>query len=140
MAYREKLAWVMSIVLILAGSFYGWEVIGHGLAIGEIPPPSLGLAVVYVFLVVIGSIIGAAGTALLNIGEAEQPADERETIILDKAGHWSGYILGAAVVFGVLHYWYYEDGRLLFHSVVAGLMLSQIAEYVFQIVLYRRGV
>jgi len=28
----------------------------------------------------------------------------------------------------------------MFHWVVGGLMLSQIAEYVFQIILFRRGV
>jgi hypothetical protein len=32
------------------------------------------------------------------------------------------------------------DANLLFHIVMAALILSQIAEYAFQILLYRRGV
>ena len=140
MAFREKLAWVMVIVLTLAGGFYAWEVIGFGLALNAVPPPSIKLAVVYVGIVIIGSIIGASSVAAQNSEEANVPADERERIILDKAGHWSGYVLAAGAVVGALHYWSHQDGHLMFHLVVAGLMLSQIAEYVFQIILFRRGV
>jgi len=60
--------------------------------------------------------------------------------VIDRAGHWSGYVLALGAVAGALHYWSNQDGHLLFHIVVAGLMLSQIAEYVFQIILFRRGV
>ncbi len=137
MAFRERLAWVMSIVLILAGGFYAWEVVGHGLALNAVPPPSIKLAVVYVGFVIIGSIIGASSVAARTTEDANAPPDEREQIIIDKAGHWSGYVLAAGAVIGVLHYWSDQDGHLMFHLVVAGLMLSQIAEYVFQIILFR---
>lgn len=140
MAFREKLAWVMSLVLILAGGFYAWEVLGHGLALKAVPPPSIKLAFVYVGLVIIGSIIGASSVALQNTAEANAPADERERTIIDKAGNWSGYVLGLCAVVGALQYWVTQQGHLMFHCVVIGLMLSQIAEYVFQIVLFRRGV
>ena len=137
MAFRERLAWVMSIVLILAGGFYAWEVVGHGLALNAVPPPSIKLAVVYVGFVIIGSIVGAVSVAARTTEDANAPPDEREQIIIDKAGHWSGYVLAAGAVIGVLHYWSDQDGHLIFHLVVAGLMLSQIAEYVFQIILFR---
>ena len=88
----------------------------------------------------IGSIVGAAGVALQNTEEANAPADERERIILDKAGKWSGYLVGLFAMLGVLHYWMFQEGNILFHLVVAGLMLSQIAKYVSQVVLFRRGV
>ncbi len=139
MAFREKLAWVMSVVLILAGLYYAGYVLGQGLALEAVPPPSIRLAFVYVGLVMAGAIIGASSVALQNTEEANAPADERERIILDKAGHWSGYVLGVCAVCGALVYWTTQYGHVMFHLVVAGLMLSQIAEYVFQIVLYRRG-
>ena len=139
MAFRERLAWAMSIVLILAGGFYAWEVVGYGLALNAVPPPSIKLAIVYVGFVIIGAIIGAISVAARNTEDANAPPDERERIIIDKAGHWSGYILAAGAVMGVLYYWSDQDGHLMFHWVVAGLMLSQIAEYVFQIILFRRG-
>ena len=139
MAFREKLAWVMSLVLILEGGFYAWEVLGHGAALNAVPPPSIKLAFVYVGLVIAGATIGASSVALQNTEEANAPADERERIILDKAGNWSGYVLGVCAVCGVLYYWTVQDGHVLFHAVVAGLMLNQISEYVFQIILFRRG-
>ena len=144
MSFREKLAWVMSVVLALAGGFYAWEVAGHGLALSAVPPPSIKLAIAYVGIVIAGSIIGAASVAFQNTEEADAPADERERIILDKAGNWSSYVLGAGAVTGALIYWvfYWSDqgAHLMFHFVVAGLMLSHIVEYVFQIFLFRRGV
>jgi hypothetical protein len=139
MAFREKLAWAMSIVLTLAGGFYAWEVIGHGLVLNAVPPPSIKLAFVYVGFVIIGAMIGTSSVALQNTEEANAPADERERIIIDRAGHWSGYVLAFFAVAGALHYWSDQDGHLMFHWVVAGLMLCQIADYVFQIILFRRG-
>ena len=41
---------------------------------------------------------------------------------------------------GLWHYAVNMDGNMLFHLVFLSLMLGQIADYVFQVVLYRRGV
>jgi len=43
-------------------------------------------------------------------------------------------------IIGVLQYYAQRDGDLMFQIVMAGLMISQFAEYVFQIFLFRRGV
>ena len=140
MSFREKTAWVMGVLLLAAGGFYIWEVVGAGLAVKAIPDPSLKLIIVYIAIVIIGSIISISGLAVSAPEDAEAPADERERIIQDRAGHWSGYILAFAAVTAVLHYWSEANGHLMFHVLVIGLMLSQISDYVFQIVLYRRGV
>ncbi len=140
MSFREKTAWVMLIVLILAGGFYVWEVLGHAYAIGAVPPPSLKLAYVYVGIVVIGAIIGMASLGAAMPDEAEMPADERERLAINKAGNWSGYILAFLAISGLVHFWVDGNGNVLFHFVVAGLLLSQLIEYVFQIWLFRRGV
>lgn len=139
MSFREKTAWVMLILLTLAGGFYAWEVMGHAIAINGAPPPSLKLAFVYVAIVIIGSVIGLSGLGISEPDEANAPADERERVIIDRAGNWSGYVLAAGAIIGVLHYWSQGDANLMFHVVVAGLMLSQIAEYAFQIFFYRWG-
>ena len=39
------------------------------------------------------------------------------------------YVLAAGAIAGALHYWSNLDGHLMFHLVVAGLMASQLAEY-----------
>ncbi|GAB5458637.1 MAG: hypothetical protein Hens3KO_16670 [Henriciella sp.] len=140
MSFREKTAWVMMTLLIAAGGFYAWEVIGHALAIGSAPPPSGKLAMVYLLIVIAGTIIGMSSLAGREPDEASAPVDEREQIAIDKAGNWSGYVLAVPAIAGVLHYWTHSDGDLLFHTIVGALMLCQIAEYGSQIWLYRRGV
>lgn len=140
MSFREKSAWGFMILFSLAGAFYAWEVVGNGLAIGEVPPPSFKLAAVYIGLVVIGAIISQSSLAASSAEEADLPADERERVAIDRAGNWSGIILAFGAIAGALHFYSFEDGRLMFHIVVGALMLSQIADYAFQIWLFRRGV
>jgi hypothetical protein len=140
MPFREKTAWVMMTLLTLTGAFYAWEVAGHAMSIGWAPPPSIKLIFVYVGLVIIGSIVGMTSIAVVTPKEANAPADERDRIISDKAGNWAGYVLALPALAGALVFWVIQDGNILFHAVIAGLMLSQIAEYAFQIWLYRRGV
>ena len=77
--------------------------------------------------------------ALLTPKEANAPADERERPLLDRAGHWSGVVLGAGAVTSLLHFFDHQDGVLLFHMIMGSLILSQIAEYAFQITLIRRN-
>lgn len=140
MSFREKSALGFLVLFSLAGAFYAWEVIGAGLAMGDVPPPSFKLAAVYVGLVVLGAIVSQASIAASSADEADLPADERERVAIDRAGNWSGIMLAFGVIAGVLHFYAYEDGRLMFHVVVGALMLSQIADYAFQIWLFRRGV
>jgi len=139
LSLREKTAWAMSVLLTAAGAFYAWEVGGAWLAGGAAPPPSIKLAWVYVCIVVAGAIISMSTLGASDPKGADQRPDERERVVLDRAGNWSGYILAAGVIGGLLHYYVHRDGNLLFHAATAGLMFSQIAEYVFQITLYRRG-
>ncbi len=140
MSFHEKTAWVMSVLLTLAGGFYAFEVIGRWGAEGVPPPPSIKLAIVYVAIVVIGAIVSFSAVAANNADEANAPMDERERLISDRAGNWSGIILGGGILIGAAHYFVGQHGDLFFHTVIAALMISQIAEYVLQIVLHRVGV
>jgi len=140
MSFREKSAWAMAIVLIAAGAFYFNKVVRISQALGETAPPMIGLMIGYVVMVVIASIIVMSVLAVMSAKEADAPADERERIIADRAGNWSGYVLAVPVFGAMLHYSVTLDGNRLFHMVFLSFMLSQIAEYIFQIILYRRGV
>ncbi len=140
MSFREKTAWAMSIILTLSGLFYFDKVIGVSQAIGQTAPPIIGFVIAYVVLVVIASIIIMSVLGASAADEANAPADEREKLVVDRAGHWSGYILAFGVAIGLFHFWAQGDGNFLFHACFASLMLSQIAEYGFQIWFLRRGV
>jgi len=140
MSFREKTAWAMSFILFMAGAWYFTKIVNASNALGQTSPPDLRFFIGYVALVVITSIIVSIILAATSGKEANAPADERETAILHKAGHWSGYILALGAFTGLWHFGWLGDGNLLFHIIFGALMLSQIAEYVFHIFLYRRGV
>ena len=59
--------------------------------------------------------------------------------MLQRAGNWSGTILGLGMVTALLHYLQHGNGNLLFHTMLGSLIVSQIAEYAFQIALLRRS-
>lgn len=140
MPFREKTAWVMTLILTGAGVYYFQKVASLSGALGETAPPVMAFLIGYVVLVVLASIAGNIALAIMSPKEAEAPADEREKVILDKAGHWSGYIMAVGVISALLNYAVFQDGHMLFHAAFGSLMASQIAEYLIQIVLYRRGV
>ena len=139
MSFHEKTAWVMGIILAVAGVYYFNMVARASSALGEVSPPVIGFVIAYVVLVVIASIIAMSVLGIANQQEANAPADEREKRALDKAGHWSGYVMAVGVFSGLLHYSVTQDGDMLFHVAFGSLMLSQIAEYGLQIWFYRRG-
>ena len=139
MSFREKSAWGMAVVLSAGAVFYFDKVIGVSRATGETAPPLIGFVIAYVVLIVIASVIVMSVLAVSAGKEANAPADERERIIADKAGNWSGYVLAVPALGALWHYTVHMDGNMLFHLIFLSLMLSQIAEYVFQIVLFRRG-
>ncbi len=138
MAFQEKSAWVMIVALTVTGLFYLNMVIGlsgpHGLA-----PPFLPSLIVYTVALTAVAILGHIVIAVLSPKEASAELDERERSITYRASHWSGYILGGGVVFSLVWYLFSYDGNRFFYSVFASLVLSALAEYIIQVVLYRRG-
>jgi hypothetical protein len=136
MSFREKSAWVMAAVMIVAGLYYLSMVVAALQATGEAP---IGELVPYVTLVVVGSILAQTALAVLMPREADAPADERERPLLDRAGNWSGYVLAGGALGGLGNYLVHGDGNLLFHFILGSLILSQIADYAFQILLFRRS-
>ena len=140
MSFREKTAWAMGAILIIFGVHYFQRVIGTSLHLGEVAAPNMKYIIFYVVAIIIASIIANILVASASPDEAEEPADEREKTIQDRAGHWSGYVLAVGAVAALFHYSFRPDGNLMFHIVFASLLLSQIAEYGFQIFFFRRGV
>lgn len=138
--FREKTAWAMAAILTGGAAFYLNLVISASQALGRTSPPFIGFVIAYVAVIVIASVAVMSVLAGTAPREAGAPADERETIIADKAGKWSGYVMAAAAFGSLWHYSVQGDGNMLFHLVFLSLMLGQIADYVFQIVLYRRDV
>ncbi|MBK8197343.1 MAG: hypothetical protein IPK75_03145 [Acidobacteria bacterium] len=129
----------MALILIAGAIFYFDKVVRITDAIGRTAPPIIGLVIAYVVVIVIASVTAMIALSVFSPREADAPADEREERILDKAGHWSGYVLAVPLLGALWHFAVNGDGNMLFHLVFLALMLGQIAEYTFQIILFRRG-
>lgn len=137
MSFREKSAWVMGAMMLGAGLFYLNLALAASKGVGSTPPP-IAAFLPFTLLVIVASVVAQTMLAILMPKEANAPADERERPALDRAGHWSGLVLGAGVVSSLLFFFQHQDGFLLFHTIMGSLILSQIAEYAFQITLIRR--
>ena len=138
MSFREKSAWVMALLMIATGLFYFYTVSAASRAIGATAPAAVVLG--FVFWVVVGSIVVQALLAATSPKEANARADERERLVEQRAGNWSGFILATGVVLSLGHYLVRGDGNMLFHLAMGSLIVAQIAEYAFQILLIRRTV
>lgn len=140
MSFREKTAWVMTLILSLGAFFYLEDVVSLSRALGRTAPAEIGPVIGFVVFIVVASVIVMSILGGASRGEANAPADERERLIADKAGSWSGVVLAVPAVGALVHYSVNGDGDALFHVVFLSFVLSQIADYAFQIWLFRRGV
>jgi hypothetical protein len=127
MSFREKSAWGMGALLGAAGLLYLYLVRAASVSLGETAPPQLAIA--FVLLMVIGAVVVQTVLALSAPRAAGTPADERERIAGDRAGHWSGLLLAAGIVCALGHFMAFGDGNMLFH----------LAEYGLEILLLRRS-
>ena len=138
MSFREKSAWVMTIVMTLAGVYYLHLFTKASAALGASPPPAI--VIPYIILIIIASIIAQSTIAVSSPTEANAPADERERTVQHRAGNWSGIVLSVCIVIAAGHFLVYADGNMLFHLIMGAMMVAQIAEYIFQIALFRSRV
>lgn len=140
MSFQEKSAWVMCVALIVSGVFYAWSVIALANVAQIIPPPNaLGIAIGVVIIVAI-AIFGHAVAAIGNPADANTPEDERDRLVVWRAGNLSGSLLALTSMLAMMAFAVIGNGNLLFHMLVGGLVLSQLAEYALTIWYYRRGV
>ncbi len=133
MSFREKSAWTMAAVMLVAGIFYGW-LVSHGPA-----APVIGPLIPYVLLVIILSVAVQIVLAIASPREAQAAADEREKLIIGRAGHLSGIILAVGLLASGAVYILHPFGNMLFHHMLGALIVAQIAEYLLQIYYLRRG-
>ena len=132
MSFREKSAWVMALVLLLVGAFYIKLVAADG-----VPPEAAALP--FVVGVVVLSIVAQIVLAIASPREATSPADERERVAIDRAAHFSSYVLAIGVLVGLGSFMLDGVGSRMFHIVLTCLILSQIAEYGAQVFFFRRA-
>ncbi len=140
MAFREKSAWIMVLALLVSGVLYLQFVASQSSNVDGLAPPTLPGVVFYTIVQVAIVVAGHVLAAILDAREAGAAMDERERRIAERASHLSSYVLGVGVILALGSYLLTQHGHLLFYTVFASLMLSSVAEYAAQIVLFRRSV
>lgn len=139
MAFREQSAWWMMAVWSAVLAWYLWAMTPWAWTLASVSAPLKPVLWVTGMLIV-GSIIVQVALAVRRPDEAQAPADERERAIRDRAGRWSGTVLGFLVVMSLLHFFQHGHGDLLFHTLFASLILASLAEQAGQVMLFRNGV
>ncbi|MEM9600962.1 MAG: hypothetical protein AAF926_08060 [Pseudomonadota bacterium] len=139
MEFNAKSAWAMIVALSIAGLFYVVPVLLVLFGAGGVLPPGP-LAIGFVVILIVISIIAHVIIALSNVSEATETRDERDRAFLHFAGHWSGIALAIGVIASLLTYLLLAQGDMLFHMILTSLILASLVEYVLIIIAYRQSV
>ncbi|MFC6198494.1 hypothetical protein [Ponticaulis profundi] len=139
MTFHEKSAWLMGLLLTVIGGWYINTVWDISRETGVTAPPMLALVALATVALIAGAVVSHIIIAVADPEGAEGQEDERDKQVLRRAGNISGYVLGFGCFAGLWHFFWNQDGNLLFHIIVASLIASQIAEYALTILFYRRG-
>lgn len=139
MSFKEKVAWVMLVIMVLVYGRYFHSIqgaIADGVDVAEIPYRAAML-----ITVVAAVILAIAGTITVTIvSRGDDASDERDREI-ERHGDWLGGIvlyvgaLGALAlaVFEMAHFW-------IANSLLLSLVLAAIVANIRKLMLYRRGV
>ena len=138
MAFREKSAWLMLIITLLVGGGLTFEVVQGFNSTSQWPPAVSVFTRLTVGLIVL-SIVGQIALAFIDRKSANRPADEREKTIQQRADAYSGILLGVLIVSSLMTYLVHQHGDLLFLMALLSLVVAQAAEYLVEIIGYRRG-
>jgi hypothetical protein len=138
MAFREKSAWLMLIITLLVGGGLTFEVV-QGFNSTSQWPQAVSVFTRLTMGLIVLSIIGQIALALVDRKSANRPADEREKTIQQRADAYSGILLGVLIVSSLMTYLVHQHGDLLFLMALLSLVVAQAAEYLVEIIGYRRG-
>lgn len=139
MSFKEKSAWLMSCALLVATVFYFARVISASQGVDQLPPPHIPSLFAYTLLLAVIAIVGHIFIASFSAKDANAKVDEREQKIFERAGYWSSQLLGGGVIVSLLLYLFFNNGDLLFYTVLGSLILAQLINYAVQIYSYRTG-
>ena len=144
MSFREKSIWVMSGGLLLASVIYAYAVSSVNLAAqADVPWQELRVLPPMVFLfataVALLTVFAVIGHLVLAVTDRRGVEDERDRRIGLKGARVGGIVLACGVFFA-LCLAVLTTGNFWFSHVLLGFwVLAQLAEYLTQLVLYRRA-
>lgn len=133
MEVREVAAWVMAALFGVVGGVWLFLVVRSGFAS---PPNSF--AVSAAGFLICGAVVLQIGLDIVFGKRSSEPPDERERLIVARAGNWAGWTLTLGVLYGLGRYVEDGNGNVLFHFIILAFIISGLVDYVSQIILFRR--
>ncbi len=140
LSFKEKSTWISLIIMLVVWGYYFNEI---RLTLGDGVVERIETIVMFVVALVILVVLNIAGHIIIAVGsprEANEPEDERDRLILQRAGNISGSVLGVAVIIiaGAGMFQKYSS-VLMAHMLLLALIISQITEDALRLYYYRRG-
>ncbi|PHS41264.1 MAG: hypothetical protein COA91_02830 [Robiginitomaculum sp.] len=138
--FREKMAWVMVVGLMIAAGLYFYIVLNISASMDQVPKPVFaGLTVIFIVILTVFAIFGASVAALSNIGEADLPMDERDKLISLRATRLSSIATVVILIMTMTAYFFDARSSDMLLGIMAALIVGHLVDYITQIYLYRRG-
>lgn len=140
--------WERNTLILLAGSmigatFYFGFVIVQSLTVGAVIMPKWWVWIGYIafqFAISVGGTLFLSRNLLPDVKDLPRGQDEPDRLIKSRAETWQGHITAAAI-FAALALWFvHQNPALLFHSIVAGLLLGEIGRGIIQFTAYNRAI
>ncbi|MEM1036434.1 MAG: hypothetical protein AAGI14_06700 [Pseudomonadota bacterium] len=140
--------WERNTLILLAGSvfgavFYFGFVIAQSVAAGAVVMPQLWVwlgYIVFQFAVSVGGVWLLNRKGLAEVRDLVGGEDERDLVIKKQAEARQGHIMSALILFGLAFWFIHGSAALLFHSMVAALVVSELCRGLIQYASYSRAI
>lgn len=146
MSLWEKNTYLLGLGSVIGGMAYFGLVALQSLQLGALAPPSL---VVWLSYITIQIALSSGAVWLVSRHETRRDAtllrlsgleDERDRIIRERSEASFGHFAGAFVMAAMALWFVHENTVLLFHSLVAAMLLAELLRCGYQLVQYNRAI
>jgi hypothetical protein len=145
MNFWEKGFLTTGITIMLTASAYAGHVWLQSRVAGMLAPPEL-----WPFVIALSVSVGASLLALAAIGLLDKPhqadgprlslIDERERQVSTQAQASAGHVQSFGIYASLIAFFIHRDGNVLFYTVLAAALASDLSRCFLQVILYRRPV
>ncbi len=143
MSVWERNTLILLVGSLLGAGFYFGIVAWQTVTAGSIVLPSLWVWLGYIafqFVVSVGgTMMGVSGRAD-DQGIVAAGGDERDRLIRVRSEGMQGHVGSAAVIVCLALWFWHQSPALMFHSIVAALLIGELGRGLYQLYSYNRAI
>lgn len=143
MSFWERNTIILGLGSAIGGAFYFGVVAWQSAIAGSLVAPSFVIWIAYIVIQFCFSMAGSILSAR-RLKEDERSSvpgggDERDRLVRMKAEGMQGHIMSGLIFLSMAAWFIHSDTAILFHSLVAALILSELARAAWQMFSYNRA-